>query len=309
MAATAEQAGDHPPRHDIAAASAAHSNIPEPLAERPASGAPIVQQSLDGDEHPAIFELNSETGKPVPHVITMRDTTQLGGAFMVPSTAQLRRPNRRILLILVISAVTAIAYYLDRHLDVLTGGGVADRDRTFHAIKGDEASTPERSIPPAKAAVPLEPPPESTPGDVRGVALRDKAASAMDEEARLDGTTNVPAKDTVGDVAAGLGKGSLRPAGRAAGVAQPRTLPRERAADDRNGVPVAPNVSTFPIDPGQTTAQERLKQGDAKNTGGEKARGNRRTLEDKGIPTPPISDRTRLQKICSQQERTLGLCD
>jgi hypothetical protein len=309
MAATAGPAGDHSPCYGVPAVSAVHSNIPESLAERPDRVAPNIQQSFDRDEQPDIFDLNGEGGKSVPHVITMRDPSELVGAFMVPPTAHLHRPNRRILLILVIGMVTAIAYYLDRHLGLLTGGVVADKDRTFHAMKGDEASTPVLSIRPAKTAVPLGPPPGSPPGDVPGVALREEGASAMDEKAHLDGSTIVPAKDTASDMAAGLGKEPLRPAGRADGVGQSRTLPRERAADDRNDVSGAPDVSTFPIEPGQTTAQARMKRGGAKNIGGYKARGTRRTLEDKGIPTPPISERTRPQKICSQQERVLGLCD
>jgi hypothetical protein len=309
MAATAAPTNGHPPRHDIPAASAGHSNIPESLAERPDRVSPSVQQSFDGEEQPDIFDLNGDTGKPAPHVITMRDTTQPGGAFMVPSIAHLHRPNRRILLILVIGVVTAIAYYLDRHLGVLTGGSVTDTDRTVHAMKGDEASTPVRSIPPAKAAEPLRPPPESTPGDIRGVAQREEVPSASDEKARLDGSTLVPAKDTVSAMAAGLGKGPLSPPGRADGVAQSRPLPHERAADGRSGVPAAPEVSTFPIEPGQTTAQNTMKRVGAKNTGGYKARGTRRTPEDKGIPTPPISERTRPQKTCSQEERILGLCN
>ena len=309
MAATAGPAGDHSPCYGVPAASAVHSNIPESLAEGPDRVAPNIQQSFDRDEQPDIFDLNGERGNSVPHVITMRDTTQPVGAFMVPPTAQLHRPNRRILLILVLGVVTAIAYYLDRHLGLLTGGVVADKDRTFQAMKGDETSTPVRSIQPAKTAVPLGPPPESLPGDVPGIALREERTSAIGEKARLDRSTILPAKDTASDMAASLGKGPLRPAGRADGVGQSKTLPRERAADDRNDVSAAPDVSTFPIEPGQTTAQARMKRGGAKNTGGYKARGTRRTLEDKAIPTPPISERTRPQKICSQQERILGLCD
>jgi hypothetical protein len=309
MAATPGQAGDHPPCYGVPAASAVHFNIPESLAERSDRVAPNAQQSLDRDVQRDIFDLNGERGQSVPHVITMRDTTQLVGAFMVPPTAQLHRPNRRILLILVIGMVTAIAYYLDRHLGLLTGGVVADKHLTFQTMKGDEASTAVRSIRPAKTEVPLGPPPESPPGDILGVALREESALAMDEKAHLDGSTIVPAKDTASDMAATLGKGPLRPAGRVDGVGQSRTVPRERAADDRNDVSAAPDVSTFPIEPGPTTAQERTKRAGAKNTGGHKTPGTRRTLEDKGIPTPPISKRTRPQKICSQQERILGLCD
>jgi len=309
MAATAGPAGDHSSCYGVPAASAVHSNSPHSLTERPDRVAPNIQQSFDRDEQPDIFDLNGESGKSDPHVITMRDTTQPVGAFMVPPTAQLHRPNRRILLILVIGVVTAIAYYLDRQLGLLTGGVVADKDRTFQAMKGDETSTPVRSIQPAKTAVPLGPPPESLPGDVPGIALREERTSAIGEKARLDRSTILPAKDTASDMAASLGKGPLRPAGRADGVGQSRTLPRVRAADDRNDVSAAPDVSTFPIEPGQTTAQARMKRGGAKNTGGYKARGTRRTLEDKAIPTPPISERTRPQKICSQQERILGLCD
>jgi Double zinc ribbon len=309
MAATAGPAGDHSPCYGVPAVSAVHSNIPELLAERPDPVAPNIQQSFDRNEEPDIFDLNDERGKSVPHVITMRDPTELVGAFMVPPTAQLHPPNRRILLILVIGMVTVIAYYLDRHFGLLTGGGVTDTDRTVHAMKGDEASTPVRSILPAKAEEPLRPPPESTPGDVRGVALREEGPSAMDEKAHLDGSTFVPAKDTVSAMAAGLGKEPPRPAGRADGVGQSRTLPRERAADDRNDVSATPGLSTFPIEPGQTTAQDTMKRGGAKNTGGYEARGTRRTLQDKGIPTPPISESTRPQKTCSQQQRILGLCD
>jgi Double zinc ribbon len=307
MAATAWPARDHPPDPGVPAPSTVHSNIPESLVERPDRVAPNIQQSFD--EQSDIFDLNGQRANSVPHVITMRDTTEQVGAFMVPPTAQLHRPNRRVLLILVIGVVTVIAYYLDRHFGLLTDGVVADKDRTFHAMKGDEANTPIRSILPAKTAVPLVPPPESPPGAVPGVALREAGASAMDEKAGLAGSTIVPAKDTASDMAAGLGKGPLRPAGRANGVGQSRTLPRERAADDRNDVSATPGLSTFPIEPGQTTAQARMKRGGAKNTGGYEARGTRRTLQDKGIPTPPISERTRPQKICSQQERILGLCD
>ena len=306
---TAESAADHSPYYGVPAASAVHSNIPKSLAERPDRLATNVQQSFDRDEQPDISDLNGERGKPVPHVITMRDTTQRVGSFMVPASAQLHGRNRRILLILVIGVVTAIAYYVDRHSDLLTGGVVADKDRTFHAMKGDETSTPPRPIQPAKTAVPLGPPPENPPGNVAGVALREDGASAMDEKAHLDGSTIVPAKDTPRDMAAGLGKGPLRPVDRADGIGQSRTLPRERATDDRNDVSAAPDVSTSPIEPGQTTAQARMKRGGAKNTGDYKARGTPRTLEDKGIPTPPISERTRPQKICSQQERILGLCN
>jgi hypothetical protein len=99
MAATAEPAGDHSPCYGVAAATAVHSNIPESLAEHPDCLAPNIQQTFDRDEQPDISDLNDERGKSVPPAITMRDTTWLGGSFMVPPTAQLHRPNRWILLI------------------------------------------------------------------------------------------------------------------------------------------------------------------------------------------------------------------
>jgi hypothetical protein len=131
----------------------------------------------------------------------------------------------------------------------------------------------------------------------------------MDEKVHLDGSAVVPAKDTASGMAAGLGKGPLRSAGRADGVGQSGTVPRERAANNLKDVSAAPNVSTFTIEPGQTTAQARMERGGAKNTGDYKARGTRRALEDKGIPSSPVSERTRPQKICSQHEQILGLCD
>jgi hypothetical protein len=205
--------------------------------------------------------------------------------------------------------VTAIAYYLDRHLGILTGGVVADKHPTLQTMEGDEASTPVRSIRPAKTAVPLESPPESPPGDVPGVALREEKVLAIHEKAQLDGSTIVPPKDTANNMAATLGKGPLRPADRADSVGPSGTLPHERAGGDRDDVSGAPDVSTLPIEPGQNAAQASLKRGGAKNTDGYKARGPRRSLEDKGIPTPPISERRRPQKVCEQQERILGLCD
>src|SRR4029453_6655804 len=198
---------------------------------------------------------------------------------------------------------------MDRQSGLLTGGVVADKDRTFHAMKDDETSTPPRPIRPAQTAVPLGPPSESPPADVPGIVLRDEGISAMDEKTPLEERTIVPAQDTAGDLAAGVGKGPLRPAGRADGLGQSRTLPREGAADERNDVLAAPDVSTFPIQqPRQTTAQATMKRGVAKDAGDHKARGARRALEDKGIPTPS-TERTRPQRTCSEHERILGLCN
>jgi hypothetical protein len=305
MAAKADPAADH--SSCFAAATAVHSNILESLAKRPDRLTPNIQQTFDRDEQPDISDLKDEKGKSAPPVITMQDTTWLGGSFMVPPSAQLHRPNRWVLLILVIGVVTAIAYYLDRHSGLLTGEVLADKDRTFPAMKDDETSRP-RPIQSAKTAAPLGRLPESPPGDVPGVALRDEGDSAMDEKADLERSTIVPTKDTAGDMAASLAKGPLRPAGREDGVGQSRTLPRERAADDRNDVLAAPHVSTFPIEPGQTTAQATTKRERAKDTGDHRARGTSRALEDKGAPTPS-NERTRLQRICSEHERILGLCN
>src|SRR5216110_1602899 len=205
-AATADPAGDHSPRYGVAAATAVHSNIPESRAEHPDCLAPNIQQTFDRDEQREIPSLNDERGKLVP-VITMRDTTRLVESFVVPPAAQLHRPNRWILLILAIGVVTAIAYYVDRQSAVLTGGVAADEDRTFHAMKGDETGTFPRPIRPAQTAVPLGPPSESPPADVPGIALRDEGISAMDEKTPLEERTIVPAQDTAGDLAAGLGKG------------------------------------------------------------------------------------------------------